>query len=50
MKYKKPMSFINFRVEPSTKEKLLELAKKNDLTISEMLRKIVLDYLNEENK
>jgi hypothetical protein len=40
---------INFRVKPNDRERLLHLADKNDLRLSELIREILKERLIKEN-
>ena len=41
---------VTFKCERETLEKLREVAKKEDRSVSSMLRKIIENYLSNENR
>jgi len=43
------MAHIGIRLSDQEKEKLEESAQQNDLTISQILRKLIRKYLGEQN-
>lgn len=43
------MAHIGVRLSDQEKEKLEESAQQNDLTISQILRKLIRKYLGEQN-
>ncbi len=41
---------ISLRLDPETKESLLQYAKEQDLTLSQVVRRAIKEYLNNEGE
>lgn len=39
---------LSVKIETELKQKAMEKARKNDLTLSQVIRKLLLDYINDK--
>ena len=50
MKGDEDVAHIGIRLDEREKDQIMELAQKKDLTLSQIVRKLLRDYLNKEDE